>query len=88
MSTSKVRAGGDILRAARHFLNLDQDTLAAAAGVARPTISALERGASDTHESTRSAIQTALENRGICFTNGGKPGFYFDRDKAIIPLGS
>ena len=85
MSTTKVRAGGDILRAARYYLKLDQDTLAAAAGVARPTISALERGANDTHESTRSAIQLALENRGIVFTNGGKPGFYFDAARVIIP---
>ncbi len=84
MSTTKVRAGGDILRAARYYLKLDQDTLAAAAGVARPTISALERGA-NTHESTRSLIQLALENRGIVFTNGGKPGFYFDEAKVIIP---
>ena len=85
VSTTKVRADGVLLKAARVYLGLDQNTLAAAAHVARPTLSSLERRASVSHEVTRAAIQSALERRGIVFTNGDKPGFYFDKAKADLP---
>ena len=49
------------------------------------TISTFENGKTTPHESTREAIQGALEARGIVFTNGDLPGFYFDKDKVIIP---
>ena len=64
---------------------LDQAQLAKAAGLARETVSAFENGKVPPHESTREAIQSALEARGIVFTNGDKPGFYFDKTKADIP---
>jgi transcriptional regulator with XRE-family HTH domain len=83
VSTKKIRATNAQLRAARAFLKLDQATLAAASGVARATISALESSAAESHESTRMTLQTALEARGIVFTNGDKPGFYFDKSKSM-----
>jgi len=49
------------------------------------TISTFENGKTTPHESTREAIQGALEARGIVFTNGDLPGFYFDKSKVIIP---
>lgn len=85
MSIGKVRADRSILKAARVKLGMDQVQLAKAAGVTNQTISQFETGKAAAHESTRSAIQTALEARGIVFTNGEKPGFYFDKDKVIIP---
>lgn len=88
MSTGKVRAERDDLKAARVRLRMEQEQLAKAAGLSPRTISAFENGHTVPHESTRDAIQTALEARGIVFTNGDKPGFYFDRNKAIIPPGS
>lgn len=85
MSTEKVRADRTILKAARVKLGLDQDQIAKAAGVTNPTISNFETGKALAHESTRSAIQAALEARGIVFTNGDRPGFYFDKERVIIP---
>ena len=85
VSTGKVRADRSILKAARVKLDLDQEQLGRAAGVTTNTISNFETGKAAAHESTRLAIQVALEARGIVFTNGDKPGFYFDKDKVIIP---
>jgi len=85
VSTGKVRAGRMDLKAARVRVGLDQAQLAKAAGLARETVSAFENGKVPPHESTREAIQCALEARGIVFTNGDKPGFYFDKTKADIP---
>ena len=85
MSTGKVRAERATLKGARVTLGLGQEQLAKAAGVSTTTVSYFETGTTAPHESTRAAIQTALEARGIVFTNGDKPGFYFDKDKAIIP---
>jgi transcriptional regulator with XRE-family HTH domain len=85
VSIEKVRADRSLLKAARVKLGLEQEQLARAAGVTTNTISNFETGKAVAHESTRGAIQQALEARGIVFTNGGKPGFYFDKDKVIIP---
>ena len=64
---------------------MEQVDLARAAGVTNKTISNFETGKAAAHESTRNAIQEVLEARGIVFTNGDRPGFYFDKDKVIIP---
>ena len=86
MSTEKVRAGRRIMKAARVFLLMEQSELAAAARVSNPTLSAFELGKVKPQQLTRLAIQDALEARGIVFTNGGKPGFYFDRDRVRVPV--
>lgn len=80
-SSSKVRASGAQVAGAREFLRLTQDDLAKAAGVNRGTIVAFESGLRDPYVSSREKIQTALESRGIVFTNGDKPGFHFDKEK-------
>jgi transcriptional regulator with XRE-family HTH domain len=85
MSTEKIRAPRQMLKAARVSLGLEQTDLAEAAGLTNQTISKFELGKSAPHESTRQKIQEALESRGIVFTNGDKPGFYIDKAKAIIP---
>ena len=85
LSSGKVQADRPRLKGARVTLGLDQEQLAKAAGLHVHTISNFETGKTPPQESTRSAIQTALEARGIVFTNGDKPGFYFDKDKVIIP---
>ena len=85
VSTEKVKADRSILKAARVKLGLEQVQLAKAAGVTNKTISNFETGKAAAHESTRTAIQEVLEARGIVFTNGDRPGFYFDKDKVIIP---
>jgi transcriptional regulator with XRE-family HTH domain len=84
-STEKVRATAAQITSARVFLKLKQVELGKAAGVDPATISTFETGNRPAYESTREKLQTALEARGIVFTNGDKPGFYFDKDKVIIP---
>lgn len=85
VSTGKVQADRNTLKGARVRMGLDQKQLAAAAGLTQETVSNFERGKTAPHEATRSAIQTALEARGIVFTNGDRPGFYFDKEKVIVP---
>ena len=86
MSTKKVQADRDTLKAARVRVGMDQTQLAQAAGLTRQTVSNFEIAKTAPHETTRHAIQEVLEARGIVFTNGDKPGFYFDKDKVIIPM--
>lgn len=74
-----------MLKAARVWLRLEQEQLARAAGLTRETVSNFEGGRTTPHESTRQKIQEALEARGIVFTNGDRPGFYFDKARAVIP---
>ncbi len=87
MSREKVHVQADrsLLKAARVKLGMDQEQLAKAAGVHANTIVKFESGTVAPHESTRTAIQQALEARGIVFTNGDLPGFYYDKSRVIIP---
>lgn len=85
MSIGKVRASGKQIASARQYVGLTQRQLAEIAGVAKHTVTAFEKEATLPHETTRERIQSVLEARGIVFTNGSKPGFYFDSEKAIIP---
>ena len=63
-------------------LHIEQEELAVLTGLSRRTISNFENAKLKTRESTRAAIQAALEQRGIVFTNGDKPGFYIDEKTA------
>ena len=85
VSTQKVKSDKDTLKAARVRLRMNQEQLAKAAGLSRAAIADFERGDTTPYESTLTAIQSALEARGIVFTNGDRPGFYFDKEKAVIP---
>lgn len=85
MSRGKIRASRIDLKAARVRLGLDQEQLAKASGLSREAIIEFEWAKTVPHESTWNAIPTALETRGIVFTNGDRSGFYFDKEKAAIP---
>jgi DNA-binding transcriptional regulator YiaG len=68
---------GAQLRAARALAGVEQEQLAAAAGVGVNTISKLEqhRGEFDgARVGTIRRLQRALEAAGVAFTNGGEPG--------------
>lgn len=84
MSKEKAKASRVILIGARAALQMTQEDLARASGLYVRTITRFESGATWSDE-TRDAIQAALEARGVVFTNGDRPGFYLDREKAIIP---
>jgi len=71
--------------AARGMLKMTQAQLAEAAGITEVALNRFERGHTEPHQSTLDALQTALEQRGIIFINGGKPGVQLDRSKATIP---
>src|ERR1700722_3357528 len=62
------------IRGARAMLGLTQADLAAAAGISKTGLIAIETAASDPKASTLSAIQRALEAAGVDFTNGEQPG--------------
>jgi transcriptional regulator with XRE-family HTH domain len=85
VSREKVQADRLTLKSARIRLEMDQADLAREAGLSQATVSDFEIGKTKPHEATRAAIQTALEARGIVFTNGDKPGFYLDKGKAALP---
>jgi transcriptional regulator with XRE-family HTH domain len=73
--------------AARDLLQkMTQEELAKASGLSKDTIALFEAGHTRPYDSTIAKIQKALEDRGIIFTNGGKPGVIHDPSKAVIPL--
>ncbi|NIA69873.1 helix-turn-helix transcriptional regulator [Pelagibius litoralis] len=57
----------DICRAARYLVNLSQQELAAAAGVARSTVAEFERGARVPVTDNVTAMRKALEAAGVTF---------------------
>ena len=59
------------IRAARHYLNIDQKTVAEASGVSAMNISDIENEKGNPRSSTLKAIQSFFENRGIKFTENG-----------------
>jgi DNA-binding XRE family transcriptional regulator len=61
-------------RAARGLVAMDQATLAAASSVSRNVIIDFEKGRRVPNRNNLAAIQRALEEAGVEFTNGGKPG--------------
>jgi len=73
VSTAKRTPSHRILKAARVYLGLEQTELAAAAGVSAATLGSLEAG-NTTHRATKAAVQKAIEERGIVFTER-VPGF-------------
>jgi DNA-binding XRE family transcriptional regulator len=84
-SRKKVRATGAQIAGAREYLRMTQGELAQLAGTSRVTLVSFENGLRTPYESTREKLQSALEARGIVFTNGNRPGFYFDKEKAASP---
>ena len=83
-STLKVRIVGEQVAAARKLLRMSLTDLAAATGLTQWTIINFE-GGKNVRPETVEAIREALLARGIVFTNGDKPGLYFDKDKVTVP---
>ncbi len=84
-STLKLHIVGEQVAAARKLLRMSQAELVTATGVSKRTIIRFENGGQVRPE-TVEAIREVLLERGIVFTNGGKPGCYFDKDKMATPL--
>jgi transcriptional regulator with XRE-family HTH domain len=61
-------------RAARALLDWTQPDLARAAGLGISTVIDYERERRQVSEASASAIKFALEQQGIKFTNGNRPG--------------
>jgi hypothetical protein len=72
------------VKAALGILSMSRAELAAATGVGEATLWRFDSG-KPVREETLWRIQTAFEQRGVIFHNGGKPGVTLDRSKAIIP---
>jgi DNA-binding XRE family transcriptional regulator len=71
---------GNHLKAARALGDLDQEALADLAGVSVNTVRNMEAAGSEPiggFESTRLKVQIALEQIGMEFTNGDRPGVRF-----------
>lgn len=66
---------------ARGMLKMSQEDLAKAAGVSARSIKRFEAGEGEAREETLMRIQAALEQRGIVFTNGSRPGVIYDPSK-------
>jgi DNA-binding XRE family transcriptional regulator len=68
-------------RAARALLDMDQSVLAEAAHVSRNLIVAFERERHEPGHNNLAAIQRALEEAGVEFTNGNAPGVRLKKSK-------
>jgi len=72
-STLKMHIVGEQVAAARKLLKMTQVELATATGLTHKTIVKFE-GGGNVRPETVEAIRTVLLDRGIEFTNGGRPG--------------
>jgi DNA-binding transcriptional regulator YiaG len=84
----QMKITGRHVAAARELLQITQEHLARAANINVHTLSSFELGVRSPRSASLEAIHTALEQRGIEFTNGDSPGVRFNPAKAIIPRGS
>ncbi|MBL9002888.1 MAG: helix-turn-helix transcriptional regulator [Myxococcales bacterium] len=80
-STVKMHIVGEQVAAARKLLRMTQVELAEATGLTKQTIIKFERGGNVRPE-TVEALRNALLDRGIEFTNGGRPGVNLNRQPA------
>lgn len=81
---SILKITGRQLKAARGLLDLSQEELSQSTGVSLGSISNFENGKTIPKDETVEALRSALERRGIIFTNGDRPSVTFDRSRAII----
>ncbi len=68
-------------RGARAMLNMNRATLAAASGVSARAIADFEADNRKPIRATMAALQRALEDAGIEFTNGDQPGVRLAKKK-------
>jgi transcriptional regulator with XRE-family HTH domain len=62
------------VRAARGLIAWSQTDLAKAAGVGKSTVADFERGVREPIKNNLLAMERALEEAGVSFTNGDEPG--------------
>ena len=62
------------VRAARGLIAWSQTDLAKAAGVGKATVADFERGVREPIKNNLLAMERALEEAGVSFTNGDEPG--------------
>lgn len=60
---------------------MTQVDLARASGVSSRTVASIELGETTPHPATIKVLVDALEQHGIVFTNGDRPGFYLNKAK-------
>lgn len=85
MSQEKSQITGRQIRAARGLLLMSLEDLAAAVEISVQSLSRIETGQAIPRRRTLDAIRTALEQRGIVFSNGDRPCVCFDSTRAMIP---
>lgn len=86
MGQEENQITGRQIRAARGLLLMSLEDLAAAVEISVQSLSRIETGQAIPRRRTLEAIRSALEQRGIVFSNGDKPCVCLDQDKAIIPM--
>lgn len=76
MQFNPLIARGRVVAAARMLAGLDQQQLAAAAGLSPSTVSKIEQGRKNVREDTLQAVSQALEHLGVDLTQNGRTGHH------------
>jgi DNA-binding transcriptional regulator YiaG len=80
-----MRIVGKHISGARGILRMSIKELAEAASVDENTIATFESETREPRRATVLALLQALEDRGVEFTNGDRPGVHFNPEKVRIP---
>ena len=76
MQFNSFVARGRVIAAGRMLAGLDQEQLAAEAGLSPSTVSKIERGRRDVRAETLRAVQEALERLGVDVTQNRRTGHH------------
>ena len=76
MQLSPLVARGRVIAAGRMLAGLEQEQLAAEAGLSPSTVSKIEQGQKSVRAATLHAVQDALERLGVDVTQNGRTGHH------------
>ena len=76
MQINPLAARGRVIAAGRMLAGLDQEQLAARAGVSPSSVSKIEQGRRNVREATLRAVSQALEQQGVDLTHNGRTGHH------------
>jgi transcriptional regulator with XRE-family HTH domain len=76
MQLNPLVARGRVIAAGRMLAGLDQEQLAAEAGLSPSTVSKVEQGRKNVREATLRAVRQALERLGVDLTQNNKTGHH------------
>ena len=76
MQLNTLVARGRVIATGRMLAGLDQEQLAAEAGLAPATVLKIENGRHGVHATTLSAVQDVLERLGVDVTQNGRTGHH------------